>query len=44
MFGELAKEALLTSQRAVPARLQAAAHEFRDPDLGPTLVALMSDH
>lgn len=44
MFGELAKEALLSSQRGVPARLQAAAHEFRDPDLGPTLVALMSDN
>ena len=43
MFGELAKEALLSSQRAVPARLQAAAHEFRDPDLGPLLVALMRD-
>jgi uncharacterized protein (TIGR01777 family) len=44
MFGELAKEALLTSQRAVPARLQAAAHGFQDPDLGPALVALMSDN
>lgn len=44
MFGELAKEALLTSQRAVPASLQAAGHDFQDPDLGPTLVALMNDN
>ena len=42
MFGELAKEALLASQRMIPVRLQELGHEFKDPDLGPTLVSLLS--
>jgi len=44
MFGELAKEALLASQRMVPARLQAFGYSFKDPDLGPTLAALLREH
>jgi hypothetical protein len=43
MFGELAKEALLASQRMVPARLQAVAHVFKDADLEPTLAKLLRD-
>lgn len=42
MFGELAKEALLVSQRAIPARLLALGYAFRDPELGPTLVKQLS--
>jgi hypothetical protein len=42
MFGELAKEALLASQRMVPVRLQDLGYEFRNPDLAPTLVSLLS--
>jgi len=43
MFGELAKEALLASQRMVPARLQAVAYGFKDPELAPTFTKLLSD-
>jgi len=42
MFGELAKEGLLASQRMIPARLQAIGYRFNDPDLAPTLVKLLS--
>lgn len=42
MFGELAKEALLASQRMIPARLLALGFHFQDPELGPTLVKLLS--
>jgi uncharacterized protein (TIGR01777 family) len=41
MFGELAREALLASQRMVPARLQEIGFEFTDPDLEPLLVSLL---
>ena len=37
MFGELADEALLASQRVKPARLEAAGYAFRFPDLEPAL-------
>lgn len=42
MFGELAKAALLASQRAIPSRLLAVGHRFQDPDLGPALVKLLT--
>jgi uncharacterized protein (TIGR01777 family) len=41
MFGELAKEALLASQRMMPARLQELGFTFADPDLEPALVGLL---
>lgn len=44
MFGELAREALLASQRMVPARLQELGFEFRDPDLEPLFVTLLGGH
>lgn len=37
MFGEMADEALLASQRVKPARLEAAGYAFRFPDLEPAL-------
>ncbi|MDH7568365.1 MAG: TIGR01777 family oxidoreductase [Armatimonadota bacterium] len=40
-FGGLAREALLASQRAIPARLQAAGYSFRYPDLDGALRHLL---
>jgi uncharacterized protein (TIGR01777 family) len=37
MFGEMADEALLASQRVAPARLEAAGFAFRFPELEPAL-------
>jgi len=37
MFGEMADEALLASQRVTPARLDAAGYKFRFPELEPAL-------
>ncbi len=37
MFGEMAEEALLTGQRALPARLLDAGFAFDYPELGPAL-------
>lgn len=37
MFGEMADEALLASQRVQPARLDAAGYAFRFPELEPAL-------
>ena len=42
MFGELAREALLASQRMQPARLQALGFSFEHPELGPLLSTLLS--
>jgi uncharacterized protein (TIGR01777 family) len=42
LFGEMAREALLAGQRAVPARLSDAGFAFRDPDLLPALRRLLS--
>ena len=42
MFGELAREALLASQRMVPARLQELGFSFEHPELGPLFTALLS--
>ncbi|MDH5315335.1 MAG: TIGR01777 family oxidoreductase [Gemmatimonadota bacterium] len=40
-FGELAREALLASQRAVPAVLASHGFQFRDPSLLPALQRLL---
>jgi uncharacterized protein (TIGR01777 family) len=40
-FGELAREALLASQRAVPTVLAAHGFQFRDPTLPPALQRLL---
>jgi hypothetical protein len=37
LFGEMAREALLASQRVVPRKLLAAGFRFADPVLGPAL-------
>ena len=42
MFGELAREALLASQRMAPARLQEVGFTFEHPELGPLLTSLLS--
>jgi uncharacterized protein (TIGR01777 family) len=42
MFGELAKEGLLASQRMIPARLLSIGFRFQDPELGPALVKLLA--
>lgn len=42
MFGEMAKEALLASQRMVPARLMELDFRFQDPELGPALTTLLA--
>jgi len=44
MFGEMADQALLASQRLVPAALTAAGYPFRDRELGPTLQRLLDGH
>ena len=44
MFGELAKAALLASQRMVPARLKEIGFTFDNPELGPTLAGLLGAH
>ncbi len=41
-FGQMADEALLTSCRAVPSRLQSSGFVFRDPEIGPALAKLLS--
>ena len=41
LFGELAREALLASQRMMPARLQELDFTFKDPDLGPAFTTLL---
>lgn len=42
LFGEMARETLLVSQRVVPARLEAAGFRFRDPELLPALQRLLT--
>ncbi len=42
IFGEMAEEALLSSTRAVPARLTAAGYRFRHPDLQEALNHLLN--
>lgn len=42
LFGEMARETLLVSQRVVPARLHAAGFTFRDPELLPALQRLLT--
>ena len=42
MFGEMAGETLLASQRLMPARLLATGYRFRWPDLEPALRHLLS--
>ena len=42
LFGELAREALLASQRMVPARLLELGFSFEHPELGPLLTALLA--
>ena len=41
VLGAMADEGLLASARLVPARLAAAGHAFRDPELAPTLARLL---
>jgi uncharacterized protein (TIGR01777 family) len=43
LFGELAREALLASQRMIPARLTELGFQFNHPDLESALVAVLSD-
>jgi NAD dependent epimerase/dehydratase family enzyme len=40
-FGQMADEALLSSCRAVPAKLQAAGFAFRSPSIEPALKTLL---
>jgi uncharacterized protein (TIGR01777 family) len=42
MFGELAREALLASQRMMPARLQELGFSFEHPELGALFTALLA--
>lgn len=42
LFGQMARETLLASQRALPARLTAAGFPFRDPGLSAALRALLA--
>jgi len=42
LFGEMAREALLASQRVIPRRLTAAGFVFEDPVLGPALRRIVS--
>lgn len=41
MFGEMADQALLASQRLVPAALETVGYRFRDRELAPTLQRLL---
>ena len=41
ILGELAREALLSSTRAIPARLHDLGFRFQDPDLGPALETVL---
>lgn len=43
VFGQMAREALLSSTRAHPARLLAAGFEFADPVLGPAFDRMLRD-
>jgi Arc/MetJ family transcription regulator len=43
MFGEVADEMLLTSQRVVPARLQATGFDFQYPNVEEALRALIRE-
>ena len=40
-LGDLAREALLSSTRAIPGRLQQLGYRFTDPDLGPALERML---
>ncbi|HMK30500.1 MAG TPA: TIGR01777 family oxidoreductase [Terriglobales bacterium] len=42
-FGEMGEELLLTSQRALPARLITAGYQFRYPELGGALKTALSE-
>jgi uncharacterized protein len=44
LFGEMADETLLSSQRAIPHRLQAAGFRFRHPRLGGALRDVLDEH
>jgi hypothetical protein len=41
LFGQMGREALLNSQRVMPARLQEAGYQFREPELEQALRALL---
>lgn len=41
VFGQLAEETLLASQRVLPSRLLASGYRFRDPELEPALRRLL---
>ena len=41
IFGEMADETILASQRVIPERLQQAGFRFEDEEVGPTLRALL---
>lgn len=43
LFGEMAREVLLTSARVLPARLEAAAFPYRYPQLEPALARAIED-
>lgn len=43
LFGEMAKEVLLTSARVLPARLETAAFPYRYPQLEPALARAVED-
>ena len=41
MIGEMADAALLSSIRALPARLQKLGYQFQYPELGPAFAAVL---
>ena len=43
-LGEMADALLLSSQRVLPDRVQALGYAFIDPDLGPALARIVSQH
>jgi uncharacterized protein len=43
-LGDLARELLLSSTRAVPARLAALGYQFKDPELRPALERMLRHH
>jgi len=43
-LGEMADALLLSSQRVLPDRVQSLGYAFIDPDLGPALARIVSQH
>jgi len=43
VLGEMARELLIFSQRAIPSRLAALGHAFRYPDLGAAIEVILKD-